>query len=99
MFFLYYGKMYAAVILDSSTLEKDAACSLGCIQLSVTLFISSLLTRVWPALRWLDSVAAIILALVFFWEGKSTLQLASWDDFDGCAFAAPVARTAGCTCA
>lgn len=84
MFFLYYFKMYAAVIIDSSTLEKDAACSLGCIQLSATLFISSLLTKVWPALWWLDSAAAIILALVFFFEGKSTLQLASRDDFDGC---------------
>lgn len=84
MFFLYYLKMYAAVILDSSTLEKDAACSLGCIQLSVTLFVSSLLTAIWPVLWWVDSVAAILLGLFFLYDGASTMRLACRKDFDGC---------------
>jgi len=43
MFFLWTCKVYAAVVLDSSTLLADAACSLGCIQLSLVLLLGSVL--------------------------------------------------------
>ena len=41
--------MYVAVVLDSSTLEKDAACSLGCIKLSLVLLAGAALYKVLDA--------------------------------------------------
>ena len=42
MFALWYLKRRAAVVLDSATLEMDAACSLACIVLSFALLAGSL---------------------------------------------------------
>ena len=41
MFFLWYAKMHAAIILDSRALEADASCSFGCITLSFVLLLGS----------------------------------------------------------
>merc|ERR1719400_136859 len=47
MFVMYYYKTKASVILNSSTLASDAACSLGCIKLSTVLLIGSILYEIW----------------------------------------------------
>jgi len=83
MFFLWRAKHRAAQVLDSATLEKDAACSRACIQLSVVLLAGSGLYLVAPSLWWADSAAALILASFIGREGVDTVRAAARTDFDG----------------
>eukprot|EP01137_Pigoraptor_chileana_P034959 Opistho-2@28264 len=89
MFFLYYFKTKAANKLNSMTIRKDALCSLGCIQLSIVLFIGSLVYYLAEKYAnthstwWLDAVATIFIAILIGKEGIETLRAASRDDFDG----------------
>lgn len=84
MFWLWRSKRAVAIALDSRTLRQDAACSLGCIQLSLTLLAGSLLYWLSPALWWADSTAAIVIAALILREGWSGLLAAR--------------RGAGCGC-
>ena len=84
MFGLWYVKMHASVMLKSTTLESDAACSFGCIALSVVLLIGSGLYEADNRLWWVDAVCAIVLALFIGWEGFGMVRAASRKDFDGC---------------
>jgi Zn finger protein HypA/HybF involved in hydrogenase expression len=84
MFSLYFAKLYVAIVLDSSTLEKDAACSLGCIKLSFVLLLGSALYKASEALWWVDSAVTIVIGLFLSWEGAQTLRAALRTDFDGC---------------
>ncbi len=59
MFFLWRMKQSVALGLNSSTVMADARCSLACIKLSFVLLIGSGLFWFFPALWWVDSVAAI----------------------------------------
>jgi len=77
------------MVLNSSTLEKDAACSFGCIQLSVVLFIGSLLFELWPSLWWVDSVTTIFICVLILKEAVETLHAVASADFKGCACASP----------
>lgn len=77
MFWLWRSKCRAAQALDSRTLRQDAQCSLGCIQLSVTLFLGSVLYLAVPALWWVDSAAALVIAGLILREGGLGL-LAAW---------------------
>ena len=83
MFFLWRAKLNVGRELGSSTVLKDAACSLACIQLSVVLFIGSLLFLMLPALWWMDSAAAIVLAVFIAKEGWETVRAARSEDFEG----------------
>merc|ERR1712224_17813 len=89
MFFLWRYKLKAARILDSKTLESDAQCSLGCIQLSVTLFLGSLLQILGEevfhtdALWWVDAAGGIVIALFILHDGYSCIKNATSKSFDG----------------
>jgi len=84
MFGLWWAKMNAAIILDSRTLEADAACSFGCITLSVVLFLGSVLFHATEKLWFADAVAAMIIALVIGWDGIGEMRASLRKDFDGC---------------
>ncbi|VAX18208.1 hypothetical protein MNBD_NITROSPINAE02-773 [hydrothermal vent metagenome] len=83
MFFLWSAKRKVAKLLDSATVMKDADCSLACIKLSAILFIGSLIFLLFPGLWWIDSAAAILLAIIIGKEGLETIQAARSDDFSG----------------
>lgn len=83
MFFLWKAKRNVGQALGSSTVMKDAACSLACIQLSAVLFVGSLLFLIAPGLWWADSAAAIILSGFIAKEGWETVEAAGSEDFVG----------------
>jgi divalent metal cation (Fe/Co/Zn/Cd) transporter len=83
MVWLWRSKQVAAAALNSQTLKGDAACSLACIQLSAVLFAGSILFVFWPALWWVDSLAALVLCGFIAKEGIQGIQAASRPDFDG----------------
>lgn len=85
MFFLWWAKTKASIILNSSTLEKDAACSFGCIQLSLVLLVGSVLFSIFPSLWWVDSITTILICALILKEATETLYAVSRPDFDGCA--------------
>jgi len=74
MFIMWYYKTKASVILNSSTLSSDAACSLGCIKLSTVLCVGSILYEIWHSLWWVDAVTAIIIGLLVGYEGYQTIK-------------------------
>jgi divalent metal cation (Fe/Co/Zn/Cd) transporter len=86
MFWLWRAKLAAAAALDSQTLHQDAACALGCIALSATLLIGSIVYVVVPALWWVDAVAALVIAILITREGIGGLK------------AILAGRSAGCGC-
>ena len=82
MFWLWRAKLTAAAVLGSATLRQDAACALGCIALSVTLLIGSVVYTVAPQLWWVDAVAALIIAVLIAREGWGGLR-AIWGGATG----------------
>ncbi len=83
MFFLWSAKRKVGIALDSSTVMKDAACSMACIKLSGVLFLGSLIYLLVPHLWWADAVAAICLSVLIAREGWETLQAARQENFSG----------------
>ncbi len=83
MFYLWSAKRKVALELDSSTVMKDAECSLACIKLSIVLFLGSLLFLAIPSLWWADSVAALVIAVYIAKEGWSTIRAARSEEFSG----------------
>jgi len=83
MFYLWSAKKRVARELDSSTVMKDANCSLACIKLSMVLLTGSLLFLFFPALWWADSAAGIVLAILIGTEGYETIVEARKPDFAG----------------
>ncbi len=83
MFFLWSSKRKLAIALDSSTVMKDANCSLACIKLSIVLFAGSILFLIFPQLWWVDSAAALVLALFIGKEGWETVSTARSESFSG----------------
>lgn len=86
MYWLYTAKMRVAKALDSRALKSDAVCSLACIWLSVVLLAGSgvyFLTKIW----WIDSAAAIVIAVLVLREGVENIQGSLKKEFDG-----------GCSC-
>ncbi len=69
MLFLWSTKLKAAKKLGSTTALNDASCTLACIKLSAVLFAGSLIYLVVPKLWWIDSAAAIALAVFIAQEG------------------------------
>ncbi|KIJ67484.1 hypothetical protein HYDPIDRAFT_84512, partial [Hydnomerulius pinastri MD-312] len=85
MFFLWIPKRHLARArgLNSSTMHGEALCSLSCMQLSAVLLVGSLIYRVWRGGWWVDSVTAIVIALLFGWEGINMVRWARDKDFNG----------------
>jgi len=83
MFYLWSAKRAVARELDSSTVEKDADCSLACIKLSGVLLAGSLLGGLRAGLWWVDSAAALALAVLIGREGLETVRAAGRQDFSG----------------
>ncbi|KAF8438986.1 hypothetical protein L210DRAFT_3542921 [Boletus edulis BED1] len=83
MLVLYLAKRYLARALDSSTMHGEALCALSCTQLSVVLLIGSLIYRVWSGGWWADSATAILIGVLFGWEGVKMIRWARSVDFNG----------------
>lgn len=83
MFYLWSAKKKVARALNSSTVEKDADCSLACIKLSVVLLAGSAFYALSASLWWVDSAAALLLALMIGLEGAGTIRAAGREDFSG----------------
>ncbi|CAG8466960.1 860_t:CDS:1 [Cetraspora pellucida] len=83
MSFIWLIKSYAAKLLNSFTMASDAKCSLSCIQITLVVFFSSLIYTVWRNVWWVDSVAALILSMLFAKEGIGMILWAISQDFNG----------------
>ncbi|KAG6379995.1 hypothetical protein JVT61DRAFT_10570 [Boletus reticuloceps] len=83
MLILYVAKRYLARALDSSTMYGEALCALSCVQLSLVLLTGSLIYRVWRGGWWVDSATAILIGILFGWEGVKMIRWARSVDFNG----------------
>lgn len=83
MYFLWSSKRRLGKALNSSTVMKDASCSLACIKLSFVLFLGSLLFLILPQAWWIDALAAIVLAFFMAKEGWETLESVRKPEFSG----------------
>ncbi|CAH1762139.1 10483_t:CDS:2 [Entrophospora sp. SA101] len=83
MGFLWIFKYYLGKLLNSSTIASDAKCSLGCIVISLVLFLGSLIYLVWKNLWWIDPSVALILTVLFAKEGIEMIIWAKSKDFNG----------------
>ncbi|KIM69718.1 hypothetical protein SCLCIDRAFT_722404 [Scleroderma citrinum Foug A] len=82
-FFLWIPKRYLAHALNSSTMQGEALCALSCIQFSFVLLVGSLIYRVWRNGWWVDSATAMVIALLFGWEGIKMVRFAQHKEFSG----------------
>ncbi|EGO25538.1 hypothetical protein SERLADRAFT_387650 [Serpula lacrymans var. lacrymans S7.9] len=64
-------------------MQGEALCALSCIQFSAVLCIGSLIYRLWRGGWWVDSATAILIALLFGWEGQKMVKWARDAAFDG----------------
>ncbi|KAL0574883.1 hypothetical protein V5O48_007072, partial [Marasmius crinis-equi] len=69
MILIWLPKGYLARKLNSSAMQGEAQCSLSCIQMTIVLFAGALIFKLWKGGWWVDSATAIILGLLFGWEG------------------------------
>lgn len=83
MIAIWLPKRYLARALDSSAMAGEATCSLSCIQITIVLFVGSLIFRLWPEGWWVDSATSLILGLLFCWEGYKMIKWVRDPDFDG----------------
>ena len=83
MFYLWKAKEAVARQLDSATMMSDARCSLACIKLSVILLLGSGLFMLAPSLWWIDSAAAIALAIFIGKEGWEMIVASRAKQFTG----------------
>lgn len=81
---LWKTKSTVAEALNDAALRADAACSRGCLELSVVLLAGSLLYALVPSLWWLDSVAALVLAVLIGREGLGTWRASQQPEATGC---------------
>ena len=72
---IWLPKRYLARALNrNSSMAGEAACSLSCIQISIILFVGSLIFKLWTKGWWVDSVTALILGTRFGWEGYKMVR-------------------------
>ncbi|KAI5995681.1 hypothetical protein EDD15DRAFT_2164883, partial [Pisolithus albus] len=83
MVLLWILKRYLALAANSGTMQGEALCALSCVQFSAVLLIGSLVYRVWENGWWVDSATAIVIALLFGWEGIKMVRWAQARDFSG----------------
>ncbi|KAI8093745.1 Co/Zn/Cd cation transporter-like protein [Halteromyces radiatus] len=87
MAILWLTKRWLAKRLNSSTLESEAKCSFACLRITCVLFVGSMIFYFWKGGWWVDSAAALVLALFFGWESYEMISWALSKKFDG-----------GCSC-
>ena len=83
MILIWLPKRTLARRLDSSTMEGEATCSLSCIQITIVLFVGSLVFRLWEGGWWVDSATSIILGLLFAREAWKMLSWVQNPNFNG----------------
>ena len=83
MILIYLPKRYLARALNSSTMAGEAVCSLSCIQITLVLFVGSLVFRLWQGGWWVDSATSIVLGLLFAREAYKMLSWVRNPDFNG----------------
>ena len=78
-------------------MRGEATCSLSCIQITVVLFVGSLVYRLWKGGWWVNGATSIILGLLFGWEGAKMIKWALDPQFSGgcCGDCKPAALDAG----
>ncbi|KIJ67508.1 hypothetical protein HYDPIDRAFT_71175, partial [Hydnomerulius pinastri MD-312] len=85
MFFLWIPKRHLtrAHGVNSSTMHGKALCSLSCMQLSAVLLVGSLIYRVCHGGWWSDTATAMVIALLFDWEGIKMVRWARDEELNG----------------
>ncbi|KLO14333.1 hypothetical protein SCHPADRAFT_811448, partial [Schizopora paradoxa] len=83
MVIIWYPTNTLAHVLHSSTLEGEAKCSLTCIQMTLVLFIGSLIVRVSKGGWWVNSVTTMLLGRLFEYEAWKTIKWVRDPNFDG----------------
>ncbi|KAL5523095.1 hypothetical protein ACEPAF_1362 [Sanghuangporus sanghuang] len=83
MILIWLPKRTLAKRLDSSTMEGEATCSLSCIQITIVLFIGSLVFRLWKGGWWVDNATSIVLGLLFAREAWKMLTWVQDPSFNG----------------
>jgi hypothetical protein len=69
---IWLPKQYFAHALNKNSAmagEATRTCSLSCIQITIILFVGSLIFRLWTKGWWVDGATALILGARFGWEG------------------------------
>ncbi|EJC99329.1 uncharacterized protein FOMMEDRAFT_94580 [Fomitiporia mediterranea MF3/22] len=61
----------------------EATCSLSCIQITIVLFIGSLIFRLWHGGWWVDDATSLILGILFAREAWKMLSWVSNPEFNG----------------
>ena len=80
---IWLPKRYLARALNSSAMAGEATCSLSCIQITIVLFVGSLIFRLWTQGWWVDSATSMILGVLFGWEGYKMIKWVRDPNFDG----------------
>ncbi|KAJ7221566.1 hypothetical protein GGX14DRAFT_353448 [Mycena pura] len=83
MIFIWLPKRYLARALDSSVMQGEATCSLSCIQITIVLFVGSLVFRLWKGGWWVDSATSLVLGLLFAKQGYEMIAWVRDPEFDG----------------
>lgn len=80
---IWLPKRYLARALNSSAMAGEATCSLSCIQITIVLFVGSLIFRLWTNGWWVDSATSLVLGALFGWEGYKMIKWVRDPSFDG----------------
>jgi divalent metal cation (Fe/Co/Zn/Cd) transporter len=80
---LWQGKLRVAKRIGSAALRADAACSVTCAYMSITLLIGLVLNRLF-GWWWADPLAALVLVYFLIQEGREALQEARTGETCGC---------------
>ncbi|KAF8524111.1 hypothetical protein BU17DRAFT_43214, partial [Hysterangium stoloniferum] len=80
---IWLPKRYLARALNSSAMAGEATCSLSCIQITIVLFVGSLIFKLWTKGWWVDSATSLILGVLFGWEGYKMVKWVRDPNFDG----------------
>ena len=80
---LWQGKLRVARRIGSAALKADAACSVTCAYMSVTLLVGLLLNK-FLGLWWADPLAALALVYFIVHEGREALQEARTGETCSC---------------
>ena len=80
MWALIRAKVYVGKSLNSQAILADAACTRACLQLSVVLLIASAGYKL-TGIGGLDSIGALVIAIICFREGKEAFEKAKTGSF------------------
>lgn len=80
---LWQGKLLVAKRIESRALKADAACSLTCVYMSLTLLVGLLLNRAF-GWWWADPLAALALVYFLLQEGREALHEARTGETCSC---------------